>query len=100
MGSGDSQDEDIELEGNGAQDIHEESWFFAYLQANEILVKMTPKEQNHVVHKAYKQFKWEGNSLLHVWIDVWIWIVLCLEQCVGLVQHVHEKLGHLGSNKQ
>jgi hypothetical protein len=96
MGNGDSQKEDIELEGNGAQDIHDDSWIIAYLQANEILVEMTPKEQNHVVHKAYKQFKWEGNSLLHVWIDGWIWLVLCLEQCEGLVQRVHEKLGHFG----
>jgi hypothetical protein len=54
MGNGDSQKEDIELEGNGAQDIYDDSWIIAYLQANEILVKMTPKKQNNVVHRAYK----------------------------------------------
>jgi hypothetical protein len=69
MGGGDSQEEDIELEGNGAQDIHDDSWIISYLQANEILVEITPKEWIHVVHRAYKQFKWKGNSLLHVWID-------------------------------
>jgi len=64
MGNGDSQERDIELEGNGAQDIHDDSWIIAYLQANEILVEITPKEWNHVVHKAFKHFKWKGNSLL------------------------------------
>jgi hypothetical protein len=33
-----------------------------------VLVGLTPKELNWVMHMA-KQFKWEGNSLLRVWID-------------------------------
>jgi hypothetical protein len=49
------------------------------------------------MHRA-KWFTWEGNSLLQVWIDGWIWIVPRLEQCEGLVWHVHEELGHFVSN--
>jgi len=42
--NGDSQDEDIEPKGNGALNIHDDSSIFAYLQANEIPVGLTPKE--------------------------------------------------------
>jgi hypothetical protein len=28
------------------------------------------------MHRA-KRFKWEGNTLLHVWIDGWVWVILC-----------------------
>jgi hypothetical protein len=29
---------------------------------------LTPKERDQIVHRV-KQFRWEGNSLLRVWID-------------------------------
>ncbi len=32
---------------------------------------MTPKEFDRVLNKG-KQFKWEGNSFLQVWMDGWI----------------------------
>jgi hypothetical protein len=45
MDNGDSHnDQDIELEGNSALDIHEETPIIAYLQTNEVLVRLTPKE--------------------------------------------------------
>jgi len=45
MDNGDSHDDqDIELEGNGALDIHEDAPIIAYLQVGEILVGLTPKE--------------------------------------------------------
>jgi acyl-CoA synthetase (AMP-forming)/AMP-acid ligase II len=40
-----------------------------YLQVREILIRLTPKERDCVVHKA-KWFKWEGNSFLHMWTKV------------------------------
>jgi hypothetical protein len=60
---GDPHDVDMELEGNGALDIYGDVHVIAYLQACEIPIRLTPKEREHVVHKA-KWFKWEGNSLL------------------------------------
>jgi hypothetical protein len=38
------------------------------LQVGEILIRLTPKERDHVVHRA-KWFKWEGNSFLQMWVD-------------------------------
>ncbi len=35
----------------------------AYLQVGEVLVGLTPKEQDRVVHRA-KWFQWEGTTLL------------------------------------
>jgi hypothetical protein len=64
MGNGESHDEDIEFKGNSALDIHEDT----YLQVGEFFVGLSPKEQDCVMHRA-KRFKWEGNSLLWVWID-------------------------------
>jgi hypothetical protein len=66
--SGDSQEKDIKPKGNGVLDIHDDLFVIAYLQTNGISVGLTPKELNWVMHKA-KRFKWEGNSLLRVWID-------------------------------
>jgi hypothetical protein len=51
--------------------------------------------ENCVVHKN-KQFKWEGNSLLWVWTNGRVWIILCLEQHEGIIWHAHEELGHFG----
>ncbi len=58
----------MELESNGALDIYDDATIITYLQANEIPIGLTPKEREHVVHKA-KQFKWEVNSLLWMWVD-------------------------------
>ncbi len=45
MDNGDSHDDqDIELEGNSALDIHEDSPIIAYLQTNKVLIGLTPKE--------------------------------------------------------
>ncbi len=65
MDDGDSHDVDMDLEGNGALDIYDDAFVIAYLQVGEVLVGLTPKERDHVVHKA-KRFKWEGNSLLQM----------------------------------
>ncbi len=35
------------------------------------------------MHKV-KRFKWEGYSLLQMWIDGQIWVVFRLQQCVVL----------------
>jgi len=40
----------------------------AYLQASKVSMGLTPKERDQIVHRV-KRFQWEGNSLLHVWID-------------------------------
>ncbi len=65
---GNSHDVDMEQEGNGAQDIYDDAPIIAYLEASEVSIGLTPKEQDHVVHSA-KQFKWEGNSLLCMSVD-------------------------------
>jgi len=39
-----------------------------FVSVGEILVILTPKEFDRVVHKG-KRFKWEGNSFLQVWMD-------------------------------
>jgi hypothetical protein len=75
--------------------IHANAPIIAYLQVYEISVGLTLKEWNWVVQKA-KWFKWEGNSLLHVWVDGQVWVVPCPKQCENLVMHVHEELGHFG----
>jgi hypothetical protein len=60
---GDSNDANMELEGNGALDIYDDAPIMTYLQACEILIRLLPKAKDHVVHRA-KRFKWEGNSFL------------------------------------
>ncbi len=85
----------MELEGNGALDIYDDALVMAYLQACEIPIGLTPKERDYVVHRA-KRFKWEGNSLLHMWANGQVKVVLHLEQCESLMRHVHEELGHFG----
>jgi hypothetical protein len=47
------------------------------------------------VHKA-KQFKWEGNSFLQMWVDGQLKVVPCPKQCESLVKHVHDELNHFG----
>jgi len=56
------------LEGNSALDIHLYLPVMAYLQPGEVLMGLTPKEWDRIVHRA-KRFRWEGNSLLRVWMD-------------------------------
>jgi hypothetical protein len=58
----------MEQEGNGALNIYDDAPIIAFLQASEIMIGLTPKKRDHVVHKV-KLFKWEGNSLLCMWVD-------------------------------
>ncbi len=60
MDNGDSCDVNMELEGNGAMDIYDDAFVITYLQASEVLIRLTPKKRNHVVQRA-RQFKWERN---------------------------------------
>ncbi len=76
MGNGESHDEDIEVKGNSALDIHEDALVITYLQVGEVFVGLTPKEQDHVMHRS-KWFRWESNSLLWVWIDEQVQVVPC-----------------------
>ncbi len=50
-GGGNSQSDDDELKGNRALNIHLDLPIMAYLHVGEILVGLTPKEQDQVVHK-------------------------------------------------
>jgi hypothetical protein len=69
MGVGDSHEVDMESKSKRALDIHEDALVIAYLQIDEVLVELTPLEEcDCVMHKA-KWLRWEGNSLLRVWID-------------------------------
>jgi hypothetical protein len=43
-----------------------------------------------------KWFKWESNSLLWVWANGKMKVVLHPKQHEDLVRHVHEELGHFG----
>jgi hypothetical protein len=47
------------------------------------------------VHKA-KWFKWEGNSLLWMWVDGQVEVMLYTKQHESLARHVNEELGHYG----
>jgi len=95
MDDGDPHDVDMELEGNGALDIYDDALVIAYLQVGEIPIGLTPKERDHVVHRA-KQLKWEGNSLLRMWVEGQVKDVLCPKQRESLVKHAREELGHFG----
>jgi hypothetical protein len=85
----------MELEGSGALDIYDDAFVIAYLQVGEVPIGLTPKERDHVVHRA-KWFKWEGNSLLQTWVDGQVKVVLHLDQHESLVKHVHQELDHFG----
>lgn len=66
--NGDSQEEDIEPKGNGVW-IHMMIYLLLHIYKQVgVLVGLTPKELNWVMHRA-KRFKWEGNTLLHVCIN-------------------------------
>ncbi len=43
---------DIEPKGDGAQDIHDDVPIITYLQTCEVLIGLTPKEWDRVMHKA------------------------------------------------
>jgi len=45
-------DVDIKSKCNGALDIYDDAFVIAYLQAKEVPIGLTPKEKDHVVHKA------------------------------------------------
>jgi hypothetical protein len=85
----------MESKGNGALDIYDDALVTAYLQASEVPIGLTPKEKDRVMHRA-KRFKWEGNSLLRMWADGKVKVVLCPKQHESLVKHTHEELGHFG----
>jgi hypothetical protein len=74
---GDSVDVDMELEGNGALNIYDDALVMTYLQVGEFLIGLLPKAKDCIVHRA-KWFKWEGNSLLWVWANGQVKVVLCL----------------------
>jgi hypothetical protein len=95
VNDGDPHDVDMESKGNGALDIYDDAPIITYLQVSEIPIGLTPKERDHVVHKA-KQFKWEGNSFLWMWVDGQVKVMFHPEQLGSLVKHAHEKLGHFG----
>jgi hypothetical protein len=61
-----------------------DSYVITYLQVGEILIRLTPKEWNRVIHWV-KWFKWKSDSLLQVWIYGWIQIVFHLKQHEGLI---------------
>jgi hypothetical protein len=92
---GDPHDVDMEFQCNGALDIYEDAPIIAYLQVDEVLIRITPKERDRVVHRA-KWFKWEGNSFLRMWAYGQVKVVFCPKQCESLARHVHEELGHFG----
>ncbi len=50
------------------------------------------------MHRA-KQFKWEGNSLLWMWVDEQVKVVPHLKQCESLVRHVMKSWAILGFDK-
>jgi len=75
MDDGDPHDVDMELEGNGALDTYDDAPIIAYLQAGEVPIGLTPKERDRVVHRA-KWFKWEGNSLLQMWANGQVKVML------------------------
>jgi hypothetical protein len=56
---------------------------------------ITPKERDNVMHRV-KWFKWESNSLLWVWANGKMKVVLHPKQHENLVRHVCEELGHFG----
>jgi hypothetical protein len=56
MNDGDPHDVDMESKGNGVLDIYDDALVIVYLQTNEVPIGLTPKERDHVVHRA-KQFK-------------------------------------------
>jgi hypothetical protein len=70
---GNSSSDDDEPKGNHALDIHLYLPIMAYLHVGEVLVGLTLKERDRVVHTV-KQFQWEGNSLLWVWTNGQIWV--------------------------
>jgi hypothetical protein len=49
-----------------------------HLQTIEVLIKLTPKEHDQVVHRA-KRFKWEGN-FLPISVDKWMNVIFFLAQ--------------------
>jgi len=65
---GEPHDVDMESKGNGGLDIYDDALVIAYFQVREVPIGLTPKEKDHVVHRA-KRFKWEGNSFL--WMGKW-----------------------------
>jgi hypothetical protein len=95
MDDGDPHDVNMELEGNGTLDIYDDALVIAYLQAGEVPIGLTPKERDHVVHRA-KRFKWECDFLLQMWANGQVKVVPRPKQCEILVRYAHDELGHFG----
>jgi len=68
MRTKDSHDVNIELNGDGPLDISKDALVITYMQIGEVVIRLTPKECDGVMHRA-KRLLWEGDSLLHVWND-------------------------------
>ncbi len=95
MNDGDPHDVDMESKGNDALDIYDNEPTITYLQVCEIPIGLAPKERDCVVHRA-KQFKWEINSLLQMWVNGQVKVVLRPKQHENLMKHAHEELSHFG----
>ncbi len=67
MGDRNSENDDDESKGNNALDILLDLPVMAYLQVGEVLMGLTPKEWDRIIHKV-KCFWWEGSLLLQVWM--------------------------------
>jgi hypothetical protein len=64
-------------------------------KVGEVLIGLTPKEKDRVVHRA-KWFKWEGNSLLWMWANGEVKVMLHPKQHEILVRYAHKELDHFG----
>ncbi len=76
-----------------ALDIYDDALGIAYLQAGEVQIALTFKKRICVVCKV-KRFKWEGTSLLRMWVVGQVKVIPCPKQHESLVKHTHEELGH------
>jgi hypothetical protein len=65
MRAKDSHDVNIESNGDGPLDISKYVLIITYMQIGEVLIRLTSKECDGVMHRA-KRFLWEGDSHLHV----------------------------------
>jgi hypothetical protein len=77
MGNGNSHNDDDEPKCNGALDVHLNLLVMAYLHACEVLVGLTPKQWDQVVHKV-KHFLCENNFLLRVSTNGRVRVIPCL----------------------
>ena len=82
-------------DSNVEQDIHNDEQVLQYLRVGSIGGNCDAKERDRILQRA-KRFRWEGSQVLRVWSDGKVRVVPKPSQCVALVQHSHEELGHFG----